>query len=182
MSIICAIKINGQTWIGSDTACRRDDEVFESSPKWVVNGKWAVGVSGDMRVQALIEADYETLLTGSPLEIGNNIRKAMLDDGFEAARDKNDKGFQHFGQYLILASNEAIYGLSGDLSPALRRQEFVADGSGWELAKGAYFAARKMGVNRADRILELAISAAIEEDLSCGGQVWLHCLGDSHGT
>ncbi len=178
MTIICALHDpeQGCTWIGSDTQCGGTDINFPSHPKWVVNGIWAAGIAGDYRAHLLIQEASEVLARGSPHLICNGIRDVFLDDGFEPARDKDSAGFQHFGQNIILASPAGIWSVDTCLAAALVKEPFFADGSGWELAQGAFFAMRKHSTLAPRDVVETAIMAAMDVDGRCGGEVWMHKL------
>lgn len=176
MTIICVLRQNGQTWVGSDTLVTNNNYTFRSSSKWVVENGRAIGCSGSQRVDELIRSKHNDLFstTTTPLEVGIYIQNLCLDNGFKPARDDKGYGWQHFNEGELYVDETGIYFLDTTFTPALIDEPFWARGSGGDIAFGAYYAVKE--VVQQKKVMETAIAAAIQYDDSCGGDIWIKRL------
>lgn len=175
MTIICALRQDSETWIGSDTLSTNGSFSFRSIHKWITGHGRAVGFAGDQRVEELaIPAQDDLFETAkTPLEVGKYLRKLCLDDGFEPTRDEKGDGWAHFGQADIYVDAAGIFALDTSFTPALVDEPFWARGSGCDIAMGAYYV---LAGKNPQEIMQTVIAAAMEHDDHCGGDAWIERL------
>jgi ATP-dependent protease HslVU (ClpYQ) peptidase subunit len=176
MTVICGLHHRGETWIGADSrATGNHGIVFASSvKKWAVGPSAAIGLSGEaIGTQVLHRNRDEILKTGAPMEIVDRMADA-LKPHFKESGDGD--GAKAWGFTTLLATHHAIYDVDSTFM-ALEIESGVlwARGSGKEYAIGAGHAMR--GDNPMARIRR-ALEAACQFDSGCGGQLFIHRLGD----
>ena len=158
MTIICALPDGDETILGCDQ--RAGDYLVPT--KWVVHGRWAIGVSGAYRTQQLIER-ATIPITDDPFVVSTWIRGLMIEDGYKS--ESNDPpGFE---SNILLSTPGRVWSVKGCFT-AIEVAGFAAAGSGREYAIGAAWAAKKNGA--AMEIVDYAVRAAICNDPDgCGG-------------
>jgi ATP-dependent protease HslVU (ClpYQ) peptidase subunit len=160
---------SGGVWIGSDTMMIDGPLALEGVPKFILHAPWALAVSGDVRVLTVMQAQKSKLLSAdSPQKIIENIRALLLAEDLNPT---TERGTKCWGQRFILANATAIWSICSSLS--IIEDRFAAIGSGRQIAHGAEYALRNRLKNPRD-ILSVAIKAAIDTHLECGGRCVIH--------
>lgn len=175
MTVICAINTKSGTWIGSDSRTM-GFRAHDCVRKWSLGHGWAVGAAGHLRTINLLEANADTLLKGlkDAFEFALRARNLLRDDGYRLPKE-DESGPAELGQYMVLANGRGVWQIGCDFSIVRhRRNDFVSDGSGGEIAAGAYFA---LGPKVKPEVgMRTAIQAAIRFDAGCGGRIFLRKL------
>lgn len=166
MSIVCAIREPGKgVWMGADSQTTAN-HMYDVAPldKWVVNGKWALGVAGDVRALNILHAHKKHVLkaTQTPFKIANSIKSSMesLD---VPGKQSGDGGGNLFPLGMILTNGKKIWSVGGDLS-MIELPTFCADGSGEALARGAFYALQNKPTKKT---METCLMAACANEIHC---------------
>ncbi len=185
LTVIAAIHLDGETWIGSDTMAVNNDAPVVCGPKWVVGQEWAIGVAGVHRTQNIIEARCRSALNDREASIGavcGEIRTALLDDGYEPDKEP----VPTFSGSFLVAHREGVWSVDSQFSfvaiPLSRCGAFWASGCGRDHALGAFHALIKAWQHvslpklTGCELVAHAIDAAIAGDVYCGGTAWVSKL------
>lgn len=172
MSIICALKIQGSVWIGSDGRVTDGNFICpESVYKWRKLGKVWVGLTGNTRSWLLIDGnEYDTA------EDAHACLRAKIEaDGW--CSDDDVSGPKSHGVSSIYVDAVGVW--HGHSSGSLTNfgGSFCAEGSGREYAYGAahvYDSGEEFDSPR--EIMYKAVTAAIRYDVNCGGNVFVEKL------
>ena len=189
MTIICALRVGGQTWIGSDTRVMGGTAIYPAPiQKWVVNASGALGVAGQGYMLSLVRLHLATRI-GAPVdEIADGLRALQKEYEFN---DDKDRGPKAYGQSFIYATEAGIWDIdSASASLEMPEGKLWARGSGSDYALGTDFAIRRRleeagtsdsDVNpiwpMAEYRVETALQAACEFDAGCGAPLFIHRLG-----
>lgn len=177
MTVIAAIHDQDETWIGSDTMWVYGGSKLFEAPKWVVRGSHAIGVAGARRTIDLCGANAERLFDGvdGPVQFVDRLHALLAEAGYE--RNPNERG-RDFGEMFIYADVFGVcaIGTSGG-TIKMAPGTLWADGSGDRFAIGA--GAALAGTGTPEERLHRAIEIAIAHDDGCGGEPWIHRLGDN---
>lgn len=169
MTLICALRRGGETWIGSDQYGTFADGVrVRTGPKWIL-GAWAIGHAGALRAKNLIQANMECLSHNEPFEVANAIRELLHTDRWSILDRPGDP--ENYDQNWILASGRGVWVVDASFS-IVPSKEFVADGSGRDYALGAAAVAE----GGPKQVLEAAIRATVKLVTHCGGKPWVRKL------
>lgn len=185
MTVIAAIHEQGETWIGSDTqaliAAYRPEI---TGAKWVSVDDVAVAVAGDLRTLNIIQEHPDRLLgdLSGPFAFVERLRVLLAEFGYDAKPYQDTDRTPNFGGPLLFADKTRVC----DICPEFSVVEavpgsMVARGSGQDYALGVFFAlsaARILAGDGPAHVLRQAIAAAIKYDTGCGGEPWIHRLGD----
>ena len=137
MTIICAFyKPDYGTVIGSDTQETCGYAALSLlEGKWVIGSHWAAGACGNAKAFDLIEVNARELLGPdiTPYAFSSKYFALLREDGWEPIKEQGNP--IRFDVRIILASACEVYDISG--SGHVRREEWVANGSGDDLATGA---------------------------------------------
>lgn len=172
MTIICGMREQGATWIGSDTQwLKGGNEREDGGPKFIVRPDCAIGINGSGAYLTLLDAH------------ANEIDSSWSGHGMFLWAT------EHFGQFGVKPEEKPGYPSWWDCSfiwarlaslcsicptgGVIEHDGFFARGSGDEYALGAAHALSDM---HAEQRLAAAIQAAMHYDTGCGGSVWLHRL------
>ena len=174
MTIICALRANGETWIGSDTqATECGQRSVANVEKWIVQDGFALGVCGALAFLNVLQEhahEIEPSWTGARLwrwAVGH-----LTTFGVEPKKEPGVAPWVDCS--LIFATTERVlqicaFGGVVDFSAG----EFCARGSGDEYALGAAYA---MQGQKCEDVMKTAIKAAVFNDTGCGGEVWVRRL------
>lgn len=174
MSIICAMYETGVgVWLGSDTLLSAGNEILgHTDTKWVIRGNRALGVTGYYCALSALR-DFPAVLdepTGRPFRVYQAVRTYLLDVGCP----KREHGQPDVA--LLYVDGKDIYDIDSLGGITNRgRGVFNAQGSGTYEAKGAAFVAQRDEWN-AQNTVNLAVEAAIDGNLNCGGKPWLKLM------
>jgi ATP-dependent protease HslVU (ClpYQ) peptidase subunit len=177
MTIICAMHEPGVgTWIASDTMRGGSRKIVMDKTKFTICGKWAIGVAGYARA-----ADVLDIATSSIAEcdsigaVAVKLRDALRDDGFRQA-DNGDLTV-NYGTEFVVASAGGVWDVdAGFAITPIPAGRLHANGSGCDEAIGAAYAARALGCVDGERIVRLAVEAAISNCQGCGGEPLVYLL------
>ena len=177
MTTIVAVRDGKRTWIGLDTQGTRGSLRLVCGPKWVRHGAWAVGHAGDLRVLNIMRHHAKRLLDDleGPFEFTGRLMDILNECDFKLSPHGNNHA-PCTGQDFILANPAVMWRIcsSSGFAP---NEDFWADGSGQDFALGAMYANRAMrGTDDAERILRVALGAAMTFDTLTGGEVWVEVL------
>ncbi len=177
MTIICALRQKGCTWIGSDTqATLGDNRLHAIRNKWVLGEGCALGVCGAAAFLTAFEHfDSEIRAEWDGYEVGRWTAGKIADLGTEPDKGKGKAPWVDCS--LLFATPRKLMSIcatGGAVSYSIG--EFCAQGSGDEYAQGAAFVAKRLGEKEPMRILTLSIQAAMHFDTGCGGRVWIEKL------
>ena len=184
MTILCALRTGHGIYIGSDTASIASGSFggrrVHHGPKWAMHGPWAIGVSGQMRLQCLISRHMEALTDG--LESPNDFTDRLINKIFARYDIKSQAsiGAPDCGSNFMLAGPLGVIDIDCTLSvrEALP-DEMIATGCGACYALGAAHALDGLDVTPA-AVVKRALEAAISLDAGCGGEAWTHLLEMGH--
>ena len=180
MTILCALQCAHGIYIGSDTESIASGDFggrrCHHGPKWAVHGQWAVGVSGQMRLQCLIARHMRELTEGleSPLEFTDR----LINEIFVRydIKSRAETGAPDCGSNFMLAGPLGVIDIDCTLSVRLARpDELIASGCGAPYALGAAYALSGVDVTPV-AVVKHAVGAAIAFDTGCGGDPWVHLL------
>lgn len=175
MTIACALHLPGLgTWLGGDRRTTTEAEVLSDHHlKWLVEDGWALGIAGDARAGALGQRAglFDRLGNDPAWSIATTLRKALQADGWHT---KDNAGARCFDICMLIASAGGVWAAFDCLTPiAMPAGQFVAIGSGRQLAMGAAHALRGRSPRQ---VVRRAVEAAIAHDTACGGEPWIHFL------
>jgi len=176
VSVIVALRDKKNTWIGSDTRVVSGGIPMNDGPKWVICHPWALGIAGSCRARDVVRYNIASICSDTYNEY--DIVQALVgvldthNIGFvkDAGMDVPD-----YGQNFILAHAKlGIWGLCNSLSLSKQpRGKLWATGSGRSFALGAGFVSRQAD---SKGTLKVAIEAAMNYDINCGGKTWIKKL------
>lgn len=173
MTIVAALRQAGKIVYGYNDGAELDaTPVLGTECPWITFGDWALGITGESGVQAIIahavrvspaiEDAYELIEHFRELLIANYVGSKEADEYVTA-----------FGVYSILAHRSGrVWDVSGCLSlTEIPEGKLWANGSGRNFAIGADYASVLLGrvTAPADRV-RIAVEAAIANDLHCVGE------------
>lgn len=179
MTIIAAIHDPKEkvTYIGSDTLITSGSHRLGSAGfKFVVHDGWAIGISGRLRTQNLVEVSAARILgdISGPMDFCNRIRSLLDEDGYGKADD--DGGSRGYSQFCILASASGVWYVGPDFSYiSIPGGVLCANGSGEDYALGAAHLGCAIGLAPRE-VLRRAIEAAISYETNCGGDILIEEL------
>lgn len=176
MTIICALRSNGDTWIGSDTQSTTSSERQQpQTPKWIIWDGFALGVCGTLAFLCLFQEHVKEI---QPDWSGVKLWRWAMDHliAFGVEPEKKPGYSPWVDCSLIFATTGRVVSVcpaGGALDYSAG--EFCARGTGDEYALGAAYA---MGshTTKPEEIMTTAIEAAMLYDTSCGGKVWVRKL------
>lgn len=176
VTIIVAAKGTDGIWIGSDRRSVRDHYPFrDGEPKWQTGANVTIGNSGYSRGTYLIEPLLATRWE-NVWDLCLAIRKTLMDDGWR--HDDEKSAPINYGPGFIIILQDTIWFPDGGLTPA-QFGNFAAAGSGAQYAYGAAYALNSSPFTpqqTPERVVRVAIAAAIAHDENCGGDPWVRKL------
>lgn len=183
MTVICALHVDGTTWLGADSRMVMGDGVFPGKiDKWVVHGRHAIATAGSILGLELIRAAGPDLLSGvaSAHDVGMRCRDLFRGEDFSAEDMRGAGGPKSYRQTLIYATLDEVWDIDGTgCATKVESGRLWARGSGMDYALGADYALRwtqSAAISPKQRIM-VAIGAAIEHDVGCGGTIFVQQLG-----
>jgi ATP-dependent protease HslVU (ClpYQ) peptidase subunit len=176
MTIIVALHNRGETWVGCDGMVSSRGHLFPLSVrKWLfaINDMRAIAACGHSFTRNLMESvwDRDQILAREPIvEVARELRRLMKAD------DIKDESDGVAPNQFILATRGGVWDIAGDWSVSVIPEGVLwARGSGEDYANGAGHATRGDGGKA--RVLK-ALEAACEYRGDCGGDLFVHRLGD----
>ena len=174
MTIICALHDpeTRSTWVGCDTVALFQGLKNICPPKFILAGRWAVGVAGDARGDTLVRWDAAHIADlEKPEQVVQRLRELIIADEFKSLEGEGAKGFS---TDYVLANNEAVWAVCGAFSmDRVSDGQMYAAGSATHVARGADHVLRSMQPE--DRV-HGAVAASIAIHTGCGGEPWIHEL------
>ena len=171
MTIICAMRENGDTWIASDTQTSDGwDHINDCGFKFVTTRDSAVGISGDLRTASIVEHHANELVQDveGPIDFGQKLVPVL--ERFKHGLNVGEGSFPNLRSSFILVSQNNVWMVACDLSfHRVQDGELAAYGSGMSYAYGVAFGLA--GSLPADEILTRCCEAAIKYDTHCGGEI-----------
>jgi ATP-dependent protease HslVU (ClpYQ) peptidase subunit len=163
MTCIAGIVHQGIVFIAGDSAgstsyqitTRRDPKVFR-------NGAAVMGCTGSFRLTQLLRyslklpayASGDDLMRYMTIDFINAVRTCLREGGFA----EKEKEKEHGGTFLVGIAGRLFY-VEGDYQVGESDDDSYAIGTGDDIAFGALFATRHLGLSPQER-LELALQAA----------------------
>ncbi len=177
MTVICAIKDNKTKaiWIACDKQTTYGDVSHETETKWIVEGHWAIGISGLVRGDNIVRKYWKKITEESEdiFDIVNKLGQAFKDHGFKV----DDNGFPTYNQSFIITDSRKIWNVCGKLSYREVKETMAVAGSGWQVALGAYHTINKLRPGMArGKLLQNVIETVNELEIYCGQGVWQKSL------
>ena len=179
MTIIAALHDpeRGETWIGSDTIAVRYGIQRDCGPKWTLSHGWALGVSGDWRTINIVRERHEEIFAKQQGAFGVAERlRSVLGEFDYDLKPAEGKAPPNCAQDFLLANLCGVWTITGNFA-VLSVLPFGAEGSGSPFALGAMNALYNDGQNNPAVIVRAAVTAGMQYDEGCGGDVWIHKLG-----
>ena len=144
MTTICSMHdaVKGGVWIASDTKRSFGDLGLNLATKWAVHENWAIGMSGRVRLANIMHKHWPQIIrdTQDIHDISLKLRQLVQYDGFKPQDEKSP--WWNMGTIITDSSN--IWTVGSDFSYShIPQGQFVADGSGWQIAQGATLALGK---------------------------------------
>ena len=176
--MICAIADAKATWIASNTSCiTGDGRVIICGPLWYIHERWAVGQTGDARTGDILKECLSELFDNldGPFAFTERLRSILERYGYKGSHG-NDDSVPCYGSSYILAGAGKLWDIdtSFDITEYPSR-EMVARGSGGHYALGVWYALKDTPT-KPSKILDMAVRAAIANDVNCGGEPWVRQL------
>lgn len=179
MTIICALHVDGGTWVGADHQVTASGVIIPTrAKKWVMSQdlQRAVGVCGDAR-SLVVLGSANIFAGGSPIEVATSIREILRADGHVGKAD-DDRGPLRYGNSFIYADPTGVWDIDPEFAVwRVEDERLWARGSGMDYALGADYAMRHVAKAAPQSRLMIAVNAAIENDVGCGGPVFVERLG-----
>lgn len=179
MTICAAMLAKDGCWVGGDSRTIRANikknnvgPKFRRSAIGLVHGISGLEVAGDISEEVL--KTYATASEVSVRQFCTDLRKAFVEIGWEGEKDG---GFNTPGRcfYSLLTDGRSLFEIGADFNVRnVPLGEFVAIGSGGDIAYGAAFATRDRlydSQTLAKSSVTVAVEACIEYDCGCGGRV-----------
>lgn len=177
MSVICAIADAKATWLASNTSCiTGDGRVLICGPLWYVHEKWAVGQTGDARTGCVLKEHLSALFNNldGPFEFTERFRGLLERHGYKGTY--GDEAVPCYGSSYILAGAGRVFDIDASFDiTEYPLGEMAARGSGGHYALGVWYALKETST-KSSQILDMAVRAAIANDVHCGGEPWVRQL------
>lgn len=172
MTVICAMSLDGETWIGADRRTTFGNYIhYDDAEKWLIIEGRAIGFSGHSRMKQLI-ITHKVDLTGHPYDVCESLKKIVNEDGWKI--DAKDGDPQRFEIEGLIVNERGIWRIdSGFSAHPIPLGSFVAVGSGEECALGAAYAVMQ-GEHTARKVVRTAILAACAVNRGCGGTPFVY--------
>ncbi len=177
MTIGCAMldDKNEVCWLGTDTLLIHDYHLSNGGPKRVRHNGITVLVAGPSFLNSIIKTALEKVFpTEADVKSANELTAAIRTE----CEIRKWVGFNEEGKpegrsvELLLTDGIKVFAVDSYLYAHECREEFSAIGAGSAYAHGAAHAAKQMEAGAA-RTVRLAVTAAIENNLYCGGEPWV---------
>lgn len=174
MTIVVAYTDGSDTWIGSDQLyVRGSQRLMVPGGKWLVHGGWALTSAGPVRHSFVAERHRREILAEAtdPFDVTERLAKVYRENGITPKVGDDDR-CDDFGPGHILARAGKLWDVDSTLTATeWPSGELLADGMGWQLAKGAAWQMTygTTGVHP-ERIIATAIRAAcaLDPNTCCG--------------
>jgi len=168
---------SGIITIGCDSRIVIDEyKVIDNCVKMLFNSTKTRGIAtaGNARIDTLIGRQGKKFWsTPNPDELLGRMKEMMVEDGWKVS-DKDD-GPHTFGVNGFIATENGLWHFSDCVTPTpIPVDQFMCSGSGGDLAEGAIYAARKLGVKKVTDLVTLGIEAACSGNTGCGLPVQIH--------
>lgn len=174
MTCICAIHAGGVTWIGSDQrSVVGNGTPFDCGPKWTIGKYGAIATAGPIMFSAIVERHKRLLVDQVNDEHTLSTALRDLAKGADCHPQDKDRYFPDYGFEGIYATRSGVWVISDSLAFE-KASDFWAAGSGGAVARGAYWACAHL--HEPSACMALAIEAACNLDIYCGGPPWVHRL------
>lgn len=181
MTIICALRDRGETWVGCDGQVTGGQHIYPGSiRKWnfSADGWYALASAGDVVIRNALSALVGEMTVASAVlqesnavEISRRLRGLLKENDVEKNHDKL------WPNEFIVAGRDGIFDIASDLAVHRIPDGILwARGSGENYAMGAAHAT--LGDNPMARV-RYALEAACAFSTSCGGELFVHRLGDT---
>jgi ATP-dependent protease HslVU (ClpYQ) peptidase subunit len=180
MTIIVALHQDGQTWIGADSRCILHGQIMPTTVrKWVLSplGDRAVTVGGQTRAALLVRRmAWEGIADAD--RMADAIRTLARSDEWSPGDDQGPKGYAN---PFLYATPDGVWDIDHTFGTvSITDGRLWARGSGMDYALGADSAMRAIYPLPGPKIrLEAALAAAVENDAGCGGEMFVHRLGEN---
>lgn len=181
MTIIVGLRAPDRSvWIGADSRVTADKFIFPEPVKKIVrHGDWRIGLSGSFHSVDLVRRKGQAISdTGDPHDVADVIQNLFKEAGYKQCTDHS--GPPCFEQSVVLAHPfRGVFSVSGSGTVGVPEADFVAIGSGAEIAYGALFALRPMMRDPA-AVVRTALEAACYYYACCGGELTVEHVGREH--
>jgi ATP-dependent protease HslVU (ClpYQ) peptidase subunit len=157
MTVIAAYMDDKKCVIGCDSMGTTSYVKYRVGSKLIHKGECSIGVCGDLRTIDIITEDeqlYEVFSIDSLRRFRDRLMELVPD-------------VKEFNSALLIASSQGIFGIGCAFTLTRIPQNYMAVGSGEEIALGSMFNSRMMG-DPAEVAVETAVKAAIEHSNTCG--------------
>lgn len=176
MTVICALHQNGETWIGADSrACGSHGQIIAGSiKKWIVSADAAIGSNGEAIATQILHRNRAVILhVPNPCQIADEFKSLIIPAFKESGDTESAKAW---GVSSLIATHHGVYDVDSAFHVMeINRGTLWARGAGRDFAIGAGNATR--GDNPMARVRK-ALEMACEFNAGCGGQLFIHRLGD----
>lgn len=166
MTIVAAVHEPGVgTWIGSDSLVHYGDIAYRGIYKWTRGANCAIACAGFSRARNVFDEHVEKVCLPTIGKTTEAMREALKGDGWHAIGEPGEPPRWKFD--AVVAYCDCVYLVDAHFGFApCAPHELAVQGSGEEVALGAYSAARELGLRCGDA-LDLAIRIACRHIMSC---------------
>lgn len=169
MTVICGIHRPGQgTWLAADTRVCRGSTYFDGISKILVapNSLSAIACSGSGNAINIAERRASDILSASgALAVAEILREEIKREEWTPQKSDGDPHAWAGGWFF--ARGDALWWISCQLAVTrVPPDTFLTGGSGADFAQGAWWAMERQGRGTD---LDMAVRAAIDNDVHCGG-------------
>jgi ATP-dependent protease HslVU (ClpYQ) peptidase subunit len=174
VTILCAFaESDGSVWIGSDQQTTAGTERWFLGPKWIVGEGWAIGFAGAHGLGHIAAQQWERLEQKEASGFAEALRAHLDSIGWEPNKENGHEPHRVGALLLVVGGRIFRIDLGLGVAVELTAEKFWAFGSGDEYAIGSAWAAGCVRRNTTEDIMRMALAAAIQFDIYCGGVPWL---------
>lgn len=170
MTCIVATKHNNKIYMGGDSlgsdtsfakTVRKDVKVF-------INGDMLLGFTSSFRMGQILQ--YVMSHPERPEGISDMkylvaywipaLIECFEHSGYRGEKGLDDHDETRTGGVFLLGYRGTLYQIDSDFQVGIPAEQYAAIGCGQDLAMGAIFTAKKLGIKEPDKILTVALEAA----------------------
>ncbi len=183
MTVIAAYDDEDRYWIASDSVGSAGGVKYELGSKLIQKGNYIIGFSWSYRVADIIRESRDLpdriLSIQDVRNMRDIIRATMIKDGLLNNNDESDARRSMASGHPVdvtLISPSGIYTIESDYQIHKITTGYIASGSGTEVAIGALFTCKKLGVD-GKQAVKVAVNSAIKHITTCGGKCHIKSVG-----
>ena len=170
MTCIVGIQHKGKVYIGGDSLGSNSSfqKVERSDAKVFIVGDMVLGFTSSFRMGQILQ--YVLEHPERPEGISDmkylvahwipNLIETFADNGYRGSKGDNDHDELRTGGTFLLGYRGTLYTIEDDFQVGIPTDQYAAVGCGDDLATGAVFAARKLGIKDPEKLITVGLEAA----------------------